>query len=149
MDCPTNPSFLDYCQRHYIVIWKSATDSFHDFAVSPIALGEHYDITFAAHTSYESTMRIIYRIKRLDRVPLIMKQWKGYVFMIVCKVYRPIVIALYLFWSEIHRAEMFLTRVNSTQLTVILYVVDDRRGISPGDNCVYKRVCLCVCIHLI
>ena len=85
-------------------------------------------------------MGIICRTKRLDRVALIMKQWKGYAFMIVYKVYRPIVIALYLFWSEIHKAEMFLTRVNSTQLTVILYVVDDRQEIPPGDNCVYKRV---------
>ena len=85
-------------------------------------------------------MGIIRRTKRLDRVALIMKQWKGYARIIVCKVYRPIVIALYLFWSEIHKAEMFLTRVNSTQLTVILYVVDDRQEIPPGDNCVYKRV---------
>ena len=51
VDCPVNPFFLDYCQRHYVVVWKSATDSFHDFAVSPFALGDHYDVTFAAHTS--------------------------------------------------------------------------------------------------
>ena len=79
-------------------------------------------------------------MKRLDRVALIMKQWKGYAFLFICETCRPIVIALYLFWSQIHKAEMFLTRINSTQLTVILYVVDDRQEISPGDNCVYKRV---------
>ena len=51
VDCPSKPFYLDYCQRHYVVVWKSATDSFHDFAVSPIALEDHYDVTFAAHTS--------------------------------------------------------------------------------------------------
>lgn len=69
-----------------------------------------------------------------------MKQWKGYELRMPILRNSPISIALYLFWSQIHRVEMFLTRMNSTQLTVVLYVVDDRHELRPGDNCVYKKV---------
>ena len=55
---------------------------------------------------------------------------------------RPISLALYSLWSELDKVNVFLNTVNYTKLTVILYIVDDRKPLIPNDNCI------CLLTHL-
>lgn len=80
---------------------------------------------------------MISRIRRIDRLQLIMDRWKGYLY-IKCLKNRPISLALYSLWSELDQVNLFLNQVVYPQLTVILYVVDDRQAVAPKDNCIYR-----------